>query len=92
MYLGMDRANWIQLMPGECDPRTYANDGDIQMMPDGTRVTFDRLQDGNSGIEYDWFVTWCEDGLMRIQVEYAFENFAKTAAESFRLRKIVLAD
>lgn len=91
MYLGMDRANWIQLSPGRCNPETYANDGDIQVMRDGTRVSFNRLQDGNSKIKYDWFVSWCEDGLMRIQVEYAYEDFAKAAAEGFRLRDIVLA-
>lgn len=92
MYLGMDQANWIQLVPGECDPKSYAHDGDIQEMPDGTRVSFNRLEDGNSGIKYDWFVRWCEDGLIGIQVEYAYEAFARRAAEDFRLRNIVLAD
>jgi hypothetical protein len=92
MYLGMDRANWIQLLPGKCDPDTYATDGDIKTMSDGTQVTFNRLEDGNSKIEYDWFVTWCEDGLMRVQVEYAYKDFAESAAESFRLQDIVLAD
>jgi hypothetical protein len=91
IYLGMDRANWIQLQPGKCNPDNYASDGHIRIMPDGTRVSFNQLEDGNSKIEYDWFVSWCEDGLMRVQVEYAYEEFAKTAAASFRLREIVLA-
>lgn len=91
MYLGMDRANWVQLIPGTCDPERYANDGEIQVMPDGTRVSFNRLG-GNNNFEYDWFVSWCEDGLMGIQVEYAYERFARGAAEGFRLRNIVLAD
>lgn len=91
IILGMDRANWIQLQPGKCEPQTYVSDGDIEIMPDGTRVSFNRLEDGNSKIDYDWFVSWCEDEQMRVQVEYAYEDFAKAAAESFRLRDIVLA-
>ena len=60
-------------------------------MADGTRVSFNRLEDGHSKIEYDWFVSWCEDGLMRVQVDYAYEDFAVAAAEGFRIRDIVLA-
>lgn len=92
LYLGMDRADWIQLMPGECDPKTYGIDGDLEVMPDGTRVAFNQLEDGNSKIDYDWFVTWCEDGVMRVQVEYAYEKFARAAAKGLRLRNIILAD
>ena len=91
LLLGMDRANWIQLRPGECDPDQYPSDKDIRIMPDGTRVAFNRIQDGHSKIEYDWFVQWCEDGLMVVQVEYAYEDFARAAAEGFRIRDIVLA-
>lgn len=89
MYLGMERDNWIQLTPGECDPQTYASHGDIKITSDGTRVSFSRVQNPNS--KADWFVSWCEDGLMRIQVEYAYEEFAKAAAENLRVRNIVLA-
>jgi hypothetical protein len=91
LILGMDRANWIELVSGECDPEKIASDGDIRIMPDGTRVSFNRLEDGNSGIEHDWFASWCEDGLMRVQVEYGYKDFAQAAAEGFRLRDIVLA-
>ena len=93
LYLGMEeRFNWVQLSPGTCNPKTYATDGDVKTMRDGTQVTFNRLQDGNSKIQNDWFVTWCEDRLMRVQVEYASEDFARAAAEGLRLRDIVLAD
>lgn len=92
MILGMDRANWIEVEPGRCDPETVANDGDIRTMPDGTRVSFSQIGGGNNSYDYDWFASWCEDGLMRVQVEYAYENFAKAAAEGFRLRDVVLAD
>ena len=91
MILGMDRANWIGLEPGRCDPETVANDGNIRTMADGTRVSFNRIAGGNTKYEYNWFASWCEDGLVRIQVEYAYEEFAKAAAEGFRLRDIVLA-
>ena len=60
-------------------------------MGDGTRVSFNRLEDGHSKIEYDWFVSWCEDGLMAVQIEYAYADFAEAAAEGFRIRDIVLA-
>jgi hypothetical protein len=91
MYLGKGRANSIQLIPGSCDPRSAVG-GDVQTMSDGTQVTFSQLEDGNSKIEYDWAVSWCEDGLVRVQVEYAYEGFAKAAAEGFRLENISLAD
>lgn len=59
-------------------------------MPDGTRVSFNRIYHENK-IEYNWFASWCEDGLMVVQVEYAYEGFARAAAERFRIRDIVLA-
>lgn len=92
MIIGMGRANWIELEPGRCDPQTVANDGDIRTMSDGTRVSFNQIGGGNNSYDYDWSASWCEDGLMRVQVEYAYENFAKAAAEGFRLRDVVLAD
>lgn len=92
LILGQDRANWVELEPGECDPEKVANDGDIRIMPDGTRVSFNQIGGGNNSYEYDWFVSWCEDGLMGVQVAYAYKDFAQAAAEDFRLRNIVLAD
>lgn len=92
MILGIDRANWIELEPGRCDPADLPDEGDIRTMDDGTRVSFSRIEDGNSRIEYDWFVTWCEDGLMLVQVSYAYEDFALAAAQGFRMRNITLAE
>lgn len=92
LILGMDRANWIELEPGQCDPSDVPDEGDIRTMKDGTRVSFSRIQDGDSGIEYDWFATWCEDGLIRVQVSNAYESFAVAAAEGFRMREIMLAE
>jgi Tol biopolymer transport system component len=82
----------IEFEPGRCDPDDVPDEGDIRTMGDGTEVSFSRIEDGRSGIENDWFATWCEDGLMSIQVGYATENFAKSAAESPRARDILLAD
>lgn len=92
LILGMDRANWIELEPGRCDPSDLPDEGDIRTMKDGTRVSFSRIGGGDSGIAFNWFATWCEDGLMRVQVSYAYEGFAVEAAEGFRLREIVLAE
>ncbi|MEO8322936.1 MAG: hypothetical protein ABI571_02230, partial [Actinomycetota bacterium] len=89
LILGKARSNWIQLRPGECDPEGYTGE-DIRIMPDGTRVSFSRIPHSN-GIEYDWFVNWCEDGLMTVQVEYAYKDFAEATAEGFRINDTVLA-
>ncbi|MGH2756671.1 MAG: hypothetical protein ACRDI3_02670 [Actinomycetota bacterium] len=91
MILGYERANWIELSPGACDPARPPDEGDIRTMADGTRVSFSRIGGADSKIEYNWYAEWCEDGLMRVQVSYAYKDFAEAAAESFRLRAIVLA-
>jgi hypothetical protein len=92
IILGMGRADWIELEPGRCNQNALPDEGDIRTMSDGTKVSFSRIEDGASGIDYDWFATWCEDGLMMIQVSYAYKEFAEVAAESFRLSDIVLAE
>lgn len=92
LILGMGRADWIELEPGRCDPDQLPDEGDIRTMKDGTRVSFSRIEDGNSGVEYDWFATWCEDGSVLVQVSYAYEDFAVAAAEGFRMRDIALAE
>ena len=92
IILGMDRANWIELEPGRCDPADLPDEGDVRTMPDGTRVSFSRIGNGNSGIEYDWFAAWCEDGLMRVQVSHAYQDFVVAAAEGFRRRGIAVAE
>jgi hypothetical protein len=92
LILGMDRANWIELEPGRCNPKDVPDEGDIRTMGDGTLVSFSRIEDGKSGIDYDWFATWCEDGSMHVQVSYAYEDFALAAAEGFRMRNIVLSE
>lgn len=92
LILGMDRANWIELEPGRCDPAQLPDEGDIRTMEDGTRVSFSRIGGADSKIEYNWYAEWCEDNLMRVQVTYAYKGFAESAAESFRLQDIVLAD
>lgn len=91
MILGYERANWIELSPGECDRMSLPDEGDIRTMEDGTRVSFSRIGGADSKIEYNWYVEWCEDGLMRVQVSYAYKDFAEAASENFRLRDIVLA-
>jgi hypothetical protein len=88
LILGMDRANWIELEPGRCNPASLPDDGDIRTMEDGTRVSFSRIVGGNA---YNWFATWCEDGLLRVQVSHAYKQSAVAAAEGFRLRDITLA-
>ena len=91
LILGMDRANWIELEPGECDPAMLPDEGDIRTMPDGTSVSFSRLGGADSKIENNWTATWCEDGLVWVQVIEAYRDFAEAAAETFRLRDVVLA-
>lgn len=39
-----------------------------------------------------WLATWCEDGLMDIQIDYATQEFAEAAAKGLRVREISLAD
>ena len=90
IILGYRRANWIELTPGKCDPTNLPDEGDIRTMGDGTRVSFSRIGGANSKRKYNWYAQWCEDGLMRLQVSNAYERFAESAAESFRLRNIVL--
>lgn len=90
LILASGRANAIELEPGECNPEEIPDDGDIRTMPDGTRVSFSHIESGK--IEYDWLATWCEDGLMRVQVSYAYEQFAEAAARGFRMREVVLAN
>lgn len=92
MILGYERANWIELSPGECDPARPPDEGDIRTMGDGTRVSFSRIGGAESKIDYNWYAEWCEDGLMRVQVSYAYKDFAEAAAENFRLRNIALAE
>jgi hypothetical protein len=92
LILGMERANWIGLEPGACDPAALPDEGDIRTMEDGTRVSFSRIGGADSKIEYNWYAEWCEDELMRVQVTYAYKDFVESAAESFRLQDIVLAD
>jgi Tol biopolymer transport system component len=91
LILGAGRANWIEIEPGRCDPERVPDEGDVRTMSDGTEVSFSRIQDGKSGVEYDWYASWCEDGLVSIQVSEAYEDFAVAAAEGFRLRDINLA-
>lgn len=80
----------IEFEPGRCDPDDVPDEGDIRTMGDGTEVSFSRIEDGRSGIENDWFATWCEGGLLSIQVGYATENFAEAAAEGLRARDVLL--
>lgn len=91
LILGRDHTNGIELEPGECDPAKLPDEGDIRTMEDGTRVSFSRIGGAESKIDHNWYATWCEDGLMRVQVSYAYEDFAVASAESFRMREIVLA-
>lgn len=91
LLLGKGRSNWIELEPGACDPARLPDEGDIRTMEDGTRVSFSRIGGKNSEIKYNWFATWCEDGLVQVQVSEAYERFAEAAAEGFRMRNITLA-
>jgi hypothetical protein len=86
----------ISFEPGRCDPEKPP-DGDVRTMDDGTRVSFNRIgrEPGDvegGGNKEDWFVTWCEDGLMGVQVGYASQDFAESAALGLRARSIRLAD
>lgn len=91
LILGMDRSNWVQFEPGKCDSEKIPDEGDIRTMTDGTKVSFSQLGGGNNSYKYDWGVTWCEDGLVTVQVDYAYKRFAEAVAEGLRLRDIVLA-
>lgn len=92
LILERDRANTIELEPGRCDPADLPDEGDIRTMEDGTRVSFSRIGGPDSKIEHNWYAEWCEDGLMRVQLTYAYEDFAVAAAEGFRMRDITLAE
>jgi hypothetical protein len=88
----------IRFKPGRCDPEKPP-EGDIRTMDDRTKVSFSRIghkpgqvEDSDSGNEDDWFADWCEDGLMRIQVGYATQDFAEAAAEGLRATGTVLAE
>jgi hypothetical protein len=86
--LTLTRGNihFIEFEPGRCDPDDIPDEGDIRSMDDGTRVSF------SVDIHGEWLATWCEDGLMEIQIDYATEDFAEAAAEGLRVREISLAD
>jgi hypothetical protein len=85
------RSNWIAMTPGECAVRR-PDDGEIRTMPDGTRVGFGRIGGPGSRVRNNWIVTWCEDGMMTLQVSNASRKFALTAARDLRMRRIMLAD
>jgi hypothetical protein len=91
LTLGSGRANWIELEPGGC-PANLPDEGDIRTMSDGTLVSFSRIGGPESKLDYNWYAEWCEDGLLRVQIEYAYQDFVEGAAEGFRMRDIVLAE
>ncbi|HEX2296422.1 MAG TPA: hypothetical protein VHN37_14090 [Actinomycetota bacterium] len=92
LILGMDRANWVEFEPGKCDPGKIPDEGDVRTTSDGTRVSFSQLGNGDNSFDYDWLVTWCEDGLMTVQIDHAYKQFAEAAAEGLRLRDVVLTE
>lgn len=75
---------FIRLFPGPCEPDPGEGE-ESRTMPDGTMATF-------SHIGKDWFADWCEDGSMRIQVDYATREYAEAAAVRLRVRNVRLAD
>jgi hypothetical protein len=88
LLLGEGNANWIDLTPRECAPEDVSRDEEPYTARDGTQVGFSRV---GGGFKHNRFASWCEDGKVQIQVEYAYEEFARAAAEEFRMRKIELA-
>ncbi len=73
----------VQLFPGPCQPPVKSEtDPDVQVMDDGTIVSFTHIE----GSDNEFLATWCEDGTMLVQVEDATEVFAKSAAKGIRAR------
>jgi hypothetical protein len=75
---------FIRFFPGPCQPDP-AEGEESTTLPDGVTVSFSR-------IGKDWFADWCEDGTIRIQVNYATREYAEAAARDLRVRKVRLAD
>ncbi|MPZ92725.1 MAG: hypothetical protein GEU68_14080 [Actinobacteria bacterium] len=86
LILTRGNTQFIEFEPGRCDPDDVPDEGDIRTMDDGTRVSF------SVDVHEQWLATWCEDGLMTIQIDYATEDFAEAAAEGLRVRGISLAN
>jgi sugar lactone lactonase YvrE len=85
LILTRGNTHFIEFEPGRCDPDDIPDEGDIRTMDDGTQVSF------SVDVRGQWLATWCEDGLMTIQIDYATEDFAEAAAEGLRVRAISLA-
>lgn len=75
---------FIRFFPGTCEPDPFEGE-QARTMPDGVMVSFSRI--GKEG-----FADWCEDGAMRIQVDYATREYAEAAAQGLRVRNVELAE
>ena len=65
--------------PGNCDPTSPPSEEDVRVMGDGTAVGFSRIGHG-------WFVDWCEDGRLMIQLESRTLAYAEDVAANLRAR------
>lgn len=86
LILTRGNTHFIEFEPGRCDPDDVPDEGDIRTMDDGTLVSF------SVDVHGQWLATWCEDGLMVIQIDYATQDFAEAAAEGLRVRGISLVE
>lgn len=75
---------FFSFRPGTCDPTSPPSQEDVRVMGDGTTVSFSRMGQ-------EWFVDWCEDGRLIIQLESKTLAYAEDVAANLRARNTHLA-